>query len=289
MKQLDRFSIKRLGGMIALSLTESKRRMIMQIIVMTGILLTLNLFMGFSNLNSYNHYYFEYGGGYGENGDPQWSFLLPFYFMSFIGFGAISASMMMEWMKTRGMRLNTLMTPATQLEKYLSRWLIYTIGFIVVFNVFFFAVDCIRVAVLPYFIDNTTGERIPETHNLMFAFIRYLKGKDEAFNSDTICQTAALSCAAYFAIQSFFVLGSCAWPKNSFLKTAACLIVCGGSTITIIVWLCESLFDGSMYYYPLENNIQKPYLFTIAFSVLALFNWTLGYFRFRESEIIQRW
>jgi hypothetical protein len=97
----------------------------------------------------------------------------------------------------------------------------------------------------------------------------------------------------YCFIQSLFVLGSSVWPKNSFLKTFVTV------TIIVLIYVVVGIVVGNMLFNG-SNNRDCSYIFSsiteqqaftlasIAFVLFALVNCTLAYFRFKESEIIQR-
>ena len=111
----------------------------------------------------------------------------------------------------------------------------------------------------------------------------------------TVCRTGlqfGAVIAGYFFVQSLFVLGSTIWPKNSFLKTFA------SGTIIWIVYFLVGVFMSKMLlqsnkHYSFPDNIimsdEAMWGLLIAVSIFfTLFNWILAYFRFKESEIINR-
>lgn len=69
----------------------------------------------------------------GQDTDSTWEFNLVIFMWGLCVFGCLSASFTMERMKSKTGRLSVLMTPATSFEKYFSRWLVFTVVFLIVF------------------------------------------------------------------------------------------------------------------------------------------------------------
>lgn len=197
----------------------------------------------------------------------------------------MSASFTMEKMKTKTSRISTLMTPVTSFEKFFSRWLICTVVFLVVFLITYKLADYTRVMVysLAY----------PEKDFIAPVDLSHLVGRGKDYY--TVCRTGlqfGAVIAGYFFVQSLFVLGSTIWPKNSFLKTFA------SGTIIWIVYFLVGVFMSKMLlqsnkHYSFPDDIimsdEAMWGLLIAVSIFfTLFNWILAYFRFKESEIINR-
>lgn len=281
------FSFKRLADMTALSLTENRKKVLMQVLVMAAIIIGFILFMTLMNIGTYGSqpYYhvtpdkFEF--------DPLWnSVLIPMYVMSIFGFSALSASLSMEWMSTPNRRLNTLMIPATQLEKYIARWIIYVFGFFIVFNIVFLFADYLRVITTPVIARINDIECVSKPKTL-------LSWVDYAFSHEPIFKDRGviwMLISMLLAFQSLFVLGSSIWPRNSFIKSAAISTVLILVFIFTGVYIAENVFDYSRYNYPRADYFGEHFgIMAAIFMGITLFNWTLAYFRFKESEIIQRW
>ena len=191
--------------------------------------------------------------------------------------GFISASLVMEKMKRKVGRIALLMLPATAFEKFFCRWLICTVGYLLLFLLAFKLADSSCVAV----ISMLTGREGEPTMSL--AFVR-----------EQTHWPFSLLFAAYFFAQSFFVLGGVVWTKNSFPKTFAAialivLIYCllGGNIFINLVehGYTQPLFLGFMKY--VSQTAVRTFL-TVFCSLFALLNWVLAYFRFKESEVIHR-
>ena len=189
-------------------------------------------------------------------------------------------------MKNKTSRLSTLMTPSTPFEKFFSRWLISTIVFLVVFLIAFKLADYTRVMVYSLIYPEVKEVILPVNLGDLVG-----SGKRWFLFNETYQLILVLS--IYCFVQSLFVLGSSVWPKNSFLKTFVSV------TIIVLIYVLMGMLTGNMLFHG-NNNKDYGYIFssfteqqvftlgTIAFMFFALVNWVLAFFRFKESEIIQR-
>ena len=268
------FSLPRFMNLCRKEMVESWRSNVLRIVLLYGVMTVAMVWNG----------YFEYRGSYKSLEDPAWSFLLVAFIWGLWVFGCLSASFTMEKMKTKTSRTSTLMTPATPFEKFFSRWFVFTVVFLVVFLITYKLADYTRVIVysLTY----------PEKDFIAPVDLSHLVGKGKGYY--TLCRTGlefGALIAGYFFVQSLFILGSTIWPKNSFLKTFA-----SGTIIVIVYFLVGALMtkillNNNLYYsFPGSeiSNENMMILLIVACTFFTLFNWTLAYFRFKESEIINR-
>lgn len=271
------FSLPRFMNLCHKEMVENWRSNVLRMVLMYGVMAVVMVWNG----------YFEYRYWHsGQIEDPAWTFLLVVFIWSLWGFGCLSASFTMEKMKTKTSRTSMLMVPATPFEKFFSRWFVFTVVFLVIFLISYKLADYTRFIIysLAY----------PEEKDFIIPVdLSHLVGERKTYY--TLCRTglqfgALLS--AYFFVQSLFVLGSSIWPKNSFLKTFA------SGTVIAIVYFLLAVFMSKMF---LENgNYYSENVFTgmsedTAMSIMivvgiffTLMNWTLAYFRFKESEIVNR-
>ena len=271
------FSLPRFMNLCRKEMVENWRSNVLRMVLMYGVMAVVMVWNG----------YFEYRYWHsGQIEDPAWTFLLVVFIWSLWGFGCLSASFTMEKMKTKTSRTSMLMVPATPFEKFFSRWFVFTVVFLVIFLISYKLADYTRFIIysLAY----------PEEKDFIIPVdLSHLVGERKTYY--TLCRTglqfgALLS--AYFFVQSLFVLGSSIWPKNSFLKTFA------SGTVIAIVYFLLAVFMSKMF---LENgNSYSENVFTgmsedTAMSIMivvgiffTLMNWTLAYFRFKESEIVNR-
>ena len=271
------FSLPRFMNLCRKEMVENWRSNVLRMVLMYGVMAVVMVWNG----------YFEYRYWHsGQIEDPAWTFLLVVFIWSLWGFGCLSASFTMEKMKTKTSRTSMLMVLATPFEKFFSRWFVFTVVFLVIFLISYKLADYTRFIIysLAY----------PEEKDFIIPVdLSHLVGERKTYY--TLCRTglqfgALLS--AYFFVQSLFVLGSSIWPKNSFLKTFA------SGTVIAIVYFLLAVFMSKMF---LENgNYYSENVFTgmsedTAMSIMivvgiffTLMNWTLAYFRFKESEIVNR-
>lgn len=192
----------------------------------------------------------------------------------------------MEKMKNKTSRLSALMVPSTSFEKFFSRWLVSTIVFLVVFLIAFKLADYTRVSIYSLIYPDAKGAILPVN-------LGYLVGSGKRWFLFNEMYELIFVLSIYCFIQSLFVLGSSVWPKNSFLKTFVTV------TIIVLIYVVVGIVVGNMLFNG-SNNRDCSYIFSsiteqqaftlasIAFVLFALVNCTLAYFRFKESEIIQR-
>lgn len=184
-------------------------------------------------------------------------------------FCTLGASMLMENMTTNGQRLNSLMSPASDLEKYLSRFLICIVGVTVAFLISFAIADAIRVLYVMHKYGDIDG-------------LSYVG----PFGVQVFAESKFYLWGFFVAAQATFALGSTVWPKNAFLKTFGAIIV----LIIIFVFLSNGVYAA--FHKPGFNITETPDWIEnsakIVPGVWAVFCYVTAYFRFKESEIINR-
>ena len=220
--------------------------------------------------------------------------LLAFASFLFPVFGILFASTMMKPMSNKIKRISYLTVPSSNLEKYLSRWIIVTIGYIIAFFISLWIVDLIRVGIY--------SARYPDLdiHFLNLGRLIYFgEGENPAnclfYNSNVF----GIVFCIYLFLQSIFILGATFWEKATFIKTFSACIIIMIAFILICRWaILLSYGDFGTFFNVLnsfepqtdKNSIEENVFTNAAFVlfVCALVNWTLAFFRFRESEIIKR-
>lgn len=272
------FCMPRFINLCRKEMVENWRSNVLRIVLLYGVMAVILLWNG----------YFEYRGNYPSyylerNEDSAWRFALVAFMWFLWGFGCLSASFTMETMKTKTSRLSVLMTPATLFEKFFCRWMLSTVVFLIVFLITFKLADYTRFLIysLSY----------PDLKVIAPVKLTHLVGDAKGYY--TLCRTSIeliAVVAVYFFFQSCFVLGSSIWPKNSFLKTFAAGSIITISYTIIAYFLSKALWGDTFSHlsgvYMSEESMLN--LLIIASTFFALLNWALAYYRFKESEIIQR-
>jgi hypothetical protein len=229
------------------------------------------------------------GGSYTDvNGD-----LLIFMTFLFPVFGILFASTIMKPMNNKVKRIFYLISPSSNLEKYLSRWMIITIGYIIAFFISFWIVDALRVGIC--------SARYPDL-DIRFMDLRQLISPGEGHPGNYFFYSKSffgIAVGMYLFFQSIFILGATFWEKATFIKTFSAGVIITIAFILICRWTIllfygdfNSFFNMLSSFEPqMEGRLDEDKVFTgtaFILSVCALINWTLAFFRFRESEIIKR-
>lgn len=263
------FSFPRFRNLCRKEMAENWKSTVLRIALLYGIMTIIFLWNGYLN----------YRNSYHSNVNNVTSFILVALIWFLWIFGCLSASFTMTNMKSKTNRILTLMTPATPFEKFFSRWLIYTIGFLIVFLITFELADYTRVLVLSLYYPEF--EIVP----VKLSQLGITETGDWTLFRNEL--EAGLCIAGYFLFQSLFVLGSTIWPKNSALKTfvaIAVIFLTYGLTFYFSLKVCPlHQFESIL---PRRETAFTGVIWICIFFTLT--NWILAYYRFKESEIIHR-
>lgn len=271
------FSMPRFVNLCRKEMVESWRTNLLRFVMMYGIMAIAFVWSAY-----FEYKYPERLLNSGLKDDSIWIFVLVAFLWAIVIMGILSASFVMERMKSKTNRTAMLMTPATMFEKFFSRWLVFTFGFLIVFLIAFKLADFTRVGIYLMCYPELKGIIAP-------APLSHLVGDEQYWTAFPDCKAFMAGVSAYFFTQSLFVLGSTIWPKNAFVKTFAALVVIVIVYVSVGAALTKAFFTGNGFSEPIFSDDTLMILMTITFLALALFNWVLAYFRFKESEIINRW
>ena len=232
--------------------------------------------------------YVEYDGDRSREAIERnvWSFGIVAFIWGITVMGCLSASFTMERMKTKTSRMAMLTTPATMFEKFFARWVVFTFVFLVVYIIAYKLADWTRILVfMAKYPEMDYIGQVP----LCSHMVSECRTCTEHWTAFPDYWRFMLGVSGYFFFQSCFVLGSSIWPKNAFLKTFA-----AGVIIVIVYALIGTMLAKlliSDYYVDREHPSEEALwaCMTVVAFAMALFNWILAYFRFKESEIINRW
>lgn len=189
-------------------------------------------------------------------------------------FTTLGASLFLNGYATPGQRLNQLMSPASTFEKFCSRFVICIIGVFVVTAVCWEIADGIRILVTRHIVHTWAAP-----HVSLIEATRTVTGKI-GFGYAT----------GFISAQAVYALGSCIWPKNSFLKTlgAMCVLqfIFGMAMGFSSAWFAESGLVGAGSLHLTLPDMQTFYVAGII--AVSIFCYAIAYMRMREDEIIQR-
>lgn len=273
------FSMPRFVNLCRKEMVESWKANILRLIMMYGILAVFFAWNGYLQYSRFSPegYWVKLGN------DPTWDIIQIISLWAFVIMGLLSASFIMEKMKSKTNRIASLMTPATMFEKFLSRWIVFTFGYLIVFLIAFKLADWTRVLIYM--------ASYPEIDVIApLPLLNFVKDGQEYWAAFENGRFLMLAISFYCMAQSVFVLGSTIWPKNAFVKTVAACVVIAIVYVSIGATLSSLLLDGKhLSIHPPMTDEAMMTLVIITNFVLVFFNWTIAYFRFKESEIINRW
>jgi len=283
---MNTFNTKRFGLLLRKDFLENGKRYLLQFLTMFGIITVVFLLGPFDNFYelSISHSF--------DEGDYEFLVknVLTTVIFLFLIFGTLFAATMMEPMRDKTKRIMYLANPSSNFEKVLSRWLIVTIGYVVAFFVAFWLADAIRVTIFSI--------RYPEL-DIRFLDFGQLFPTEGIYDYKYVLpdRKAFIACLMFFSLmQSLFMLGSTFWPKGTFIKTFSAMVL----VVVLFLLLCSWAIwigneSGDQFSRAMESSgiddIPKELRFPVIAGIFGSFtvvNWTLAFFRFRESEIIKR-
>ena len=276
------FDIKRFGLVFRKDLIENGKRYTLLFLTMFGL---MALVITFQTLN-----YYAIERNVGDHLSLNRILLIYLSFM-FLGFGVWFASTFSTPMNRKLKRLSYLISPASNLEKYLVRWIITTIGFILAFFAAMWIADVLRVTISSVFYPDV---------DIRFIDISKLVSPDARTHGNEYVvpkEVFTILISLYFLLQSIFLLGSTFWEKATFVKTFTAV----AAIVTAFILICRGailFFYGSLIgfgkvldSFQLDQTFTTDQAITFAAIVISAFTltfWILAYFRLKESEIIKR-
>ena len=268
------FDLKRFALLIKRDLMQDWRKYALQATALLGIMLAFPLFYTYTQydglrlrnveinyfLNNLNHNYVI-----------QATILFIFAFL-------IYASTTMNPISSKRKRIDYLLLPCSSLEKYLSRIVIHILGFVVVFFVCLFVADLIRMTIFSVAYPSVGVKALDLgilTTSKMFS------------NTKIFVMVTTM----YMSIVAFFTLGATFWQKNGAIKSTVTLLAIIFTLIGFTQLLYRFFMAGRNINPPqvTQNDEVGIVIVTACFGCLALFFWILGYFRFKETELTNRW
>jgi hypothetical protein len=240
--------------------------------------------------------YYDVVDRHGNNYNNLNNQLLNALLAMFAAFGLLFASTFMNPMNSKTKRIAYLTCPASTLEKYFTRWMIVTVGYIISFFIALWIADAVRVGICSARYPEQTMNFL-DLSKLVYPGTEFTSRRDYVFDN---MHLFAVALNIYFLIQSLFILGSTFWEKATFIKTFTVVAVIVLAYILVCrqaIRLSYGDLDGFgnvlASFEGVFNNdkISQKQAVTLVTSVLSVFtlaNWTLAFFRIRESEIIKR-
>lgn len=277
----DNFNFSRFMTLVRLEYKQNFRSNSLRLLTFLTIMTGLYLFVTYINRSDYLTDYWR-EGSFPDSliPDPLHPILLGITLVIGLLFGAESGSRLFEQMSTRQGRITMLTLPATQFEKFLLRWLTSVPLYVVSFIVVTYLADWIR-----YLLLKTIYPDSP--------YIRTLNILGEYFNLQLQevpqWMTMLLVVVIFTSLQSFFLLGSAFFRKYAAIKTVG---VCVAVTVSYVCFaiFCSKLILPSESWYDPEgvSQFSAILLFDILLLLFSIGMWILTYYRFKESEVIER-
>ena len=282
------FNLKRFGFVFRKDFLENRKLYLLLFLTMLGIMAVISTIMTRNYLHQWTNA--SYNNILYHNKD-----LLTFFSLAFIAGGLLFASTFMMQMNSKLKSLAFLSSPSSNFEKYLSRWIIVTTGYVIAFFVAMWIADFLRVTAIKIYYPDL---------EIKFTDITklYYPGDGYNFSYEYVVPKIVftLFIFIYLFFQSLFLLGTTFWEKASFVKTFVAVAVIVFSYIMICRWaILMSYKEGlngfgnvlSSFFAFTDNDNAEKYMTKITcitLSVFTVINWTLAFFRLRESEIIKR-
>lgn len=280
------FDIKRFGLVMRKDFQENWKRHSLQFLAMLGIIAAVLCFQYESEIHTTCSSEFCQVNSYAN------ASLLIAGSILFLALGIVFASTLMEPMRNKTKKISFLIVPASDLEKYLSRWVIVVVGYTIAFFLALWLADLFRVAIFSIRYPNIDVEMLNFRELINTNYYRTGDVGGYAFFSTHFFY---MCLSFFFLLQSICVLGSTFWEKASFVKTFAASLVIVFSFLLVSRWTILLFFQDFNQFSRLSNS-KLDFSESLGFLILtgvfvffALVNWTIAYFRFRESEIIKRW
>ena len=180
------FDLHRFINLCRKEMVEGWKVNLLRMLLMYGALTVFFIFLGF----------IDYERATTLMKDPVVEGSLRVFLVAGCIYGCISASLIMERMKTKAGRFSFLMLPATSFEKYVARWLVFTVVFVVAYLVAFELADYTRVVVCSLSFPDVKGIT-PTSLRLLFL---WNDGNEIVYQS---ASDVLISVCSYLFLQSF--------------------------------------------------------------------------------------
>lgn len=254
----NNFSLARFKMLMKREFTANRQQIMLQAMVMVGMIIAVEAFVTYAIYADWKQSNIYYNG---TPRDSSSNIILALWIMGLFLFATIAASFTCSPMSTKPGKINTFMTVGTPLEKYLSRVIIYTAGFLVIYFVGSAIVDafrCLYIAVAT------------PVHPIFFY--------KQIFNNwDT--QIFIMTVSAFLLYQSYFTMISAYTPKLAFIK---------GFCIAIGVQMVLGILYTMLMPLVLKINISADaiiYTYCAAAIIFAVAMHVIAYYRYKETDL----
>lgn len=193
-------------------------------------------------------------------------------------------SQMMKPMETKTSRINYLMLPATNAEKFVSRLLMATVGFWITAIIALALATASRYLFMPFMYVNQ-GLYHPMFGSVLAEIFDFGGPNLDINGASILTNLEGGMLILMFVVWGYtvYMLGGNIWYKNAFIKTVAAMTV-----ITILGnVVLFSLFSAFGFEVTEHNIATIVNTATGVFTALAIFNVWLSYRLFRRAQVIR--
>ncbi len=204
------------------------------------------------------------------------SSIFTFFTMQIVG-----ASLNFASMKEKEDRVTYLMIPASNLEKYIMRFLYVTLGFAISFLIALLTADVLRIIFLLISGHGICGSVFIEFfkslfNSTIFANHVWINGQSVSQVMYPLAMFLTLCCAWFHSI---YLLGGSFFRRNAWLFTTISMILGG----IIFGWVVSVLPYEN---FNLNDHDTVAYIFSVIFIVLIIFNYYASYKLFTRMQVI---
>lgn len=232
-------------------------------------------------------------GDKGETGEIQYeSFCNTFHsILTFVTFFylMVCATRIMEVMNTKNKRISYMMLPATNGEKFISRAIYVCITSMVIFFVGLFFAELTRLTLLPLFDAPKEFSCFCLFDVISVSFYDTIHINPEAYGTSSTFIPYLFLISNGLWGHSIYILGGTYFRKHPFVKTwGICMVAFIIFAYIFINLSRESIIlsiENETLWADTEVLLQ---ILSIIFLAFTVFNWTLSYHLFRNSQITDR-
>lgn len=194
------------------------------------------------------------------------------------------ASALFENLNTKGGRQAELTLPATNAEKFLSRYLLSTVGFLALFLTGFVAADLTRMAVFPM-LGHSFPSAVPVVFETLFGRSDSLITiNGEAVSRALYVQVHLVATLSMILTHACYLVGSALLRKNAFVLTSLALFVLAVAAGWVTVELAGARFE---LFTSVDDTWQLACLNAVLFVLIVGCYW-LTWRRFCRIQVITR-
>lgn len=224
--------------------------------------------------------------------DVMWRIEIKYFTITFFVILSFSASYMFSAMSSKERRINTLMIPASYLEKFTTYFILYIVGAFIIFFVSAYASDLIRALISPLYLqEGSYIAPMPLEYFFSRGTCYDLDINPSLHRIETTKLGIVMTVGFAIVLQAYFALAGILWHKHAISKGIGVGI---GMTALYVFTCIESvkIFGANGRFAPRWDFVDfDAILLTIeiVFLVSIITLYVISYFRFKESESINRW